>query len=152
MDAFHRLSQLSSTVKEHALSVWKSAAVQLTRCWQWLIPRRRMVFLVAGISATVALLIGFASAQGVPWQVGSGIAASLVIGAGLWWWVPKWQMRSVTTGDPKARADIEDNFRKTVGPCRGFVVVHRNNGVIQNDGHVGLLFAPCDNIDPIWPN
>jgi hypothetical protein len=33
----------------------------------------------------------------------------------LWWWMPKWQMRSITAADPKARADIEDNFRKTIG-------------------------------------
>jgi hypothetical protein len=47
---------------------------------------------------------------------GLGIVVAVIIAVGLagaaWWWVPKWQMRSVTTGDPKARADIEDNFRK----------------------------------------
>ena len=51
------------------------------------------------------------------WWAGIGIAAA-VLGAGatlLWWFVPKWQMRSVTTGNPKERADIEDNFRKTIG-------------------------------------
>lgn len=42
------------------------------------------------------------------------IAALLAGGAYLWWWVPKWQMRSVRVPDPKDRADIEDNFRKTV--------------------------------------
>jgi hypothetical protein len=36
MDAFHRLSRFSSIVKERASSVWKSAAVQLARCRQWL--------------------------------------------------------------------------------------------------------------------
>lgn len=41
----------------------------------------------------------------------------------LWWWVPKWQMRSVTTGDPKARADVEDNFRKTIGQAIGGLLV-----------------------------
>jgi multidrug resistance efflux pump len=43
------------------------------------------------------------------------IAVIVAIGVAAWWWVPKWQMKSVTTGDPKARADVEDNFRKTVG-------------------------------------
>ena len=52
------------------------------------------------------------------------IAVAIVIGATLlWWWVPKWQMRSVTAGDPKARADIEDNFRKTVGQALGGAAV-----------------------------
>src|SRR5947209_5303163 len=32
----------------------------------------------------------------------------------LWWRLPKRQMKSITAGDPKARADIEDNFRKTI--------------------------------------
>jgi uncharacterized protein YjbI with pentapeptide repeats len=41
----------------------------------------------------------------------------------LWWSVPKWQMRSITAADPKARADIEDNFRKTIGQLIGGVAV-----------------------------
>jgi len=32
-------------------------------------------------------------------------------------------MKSVTTGDPKARADIEDNFRKTIGQALGGLAV-----------------------------
>ncbi len=57
------------------------------------------------------------------WQVGISIAAIiLMIGAVLlWWWVPKRQMRSITVEDQKARADIEDNFRKTVGQALGTV-------------------------------
>ena len=39
MNAFDRLSQLSSTVKERALSIWKSANCQVERRLQWL--RRR---------------------------------------------------------------------------------------------------------------
>jgi hypothetical protein len=63
--------------------------------------------------------------MGALWLVGIGIVAViLAIGAALlWWWVPKWQMRSVTTGDPKARADIEDNFRKTIGQALGGIAV-----------------------------
>ena len=41
----------------------------------------------------------------------------------VWWWVPKWQMRSVTAADPKEQADIEDNFRKTVGQALGGIAV-----------------------------
>jgi hypothetical protein len=41
----------------------------------------------------------------------------------LWWWVPKWQMRSITAADPKARADIEDSFRKTIGQLIGGTMV-----------------------------
>jgi formate hydrogenlyase subunit 3/multisubunit Na+/H+ antiporter MnhD subunit len=41
--------------------------------------------------------------------------AFLGVGLWLWWWFPRWQMRSITAADPKARADIEDNFRKTIG-------------------------------------
>ena len=49
------------------------------------------------------------------------VAVALLIW--LWWWIPKWQMRSVTAADPKARADIEDNFRKTVGQALGGAAV-----------------------------
>jgi hypothetical protein len=41
----------------------------------------------------------------------------------LWWLLPKRQMRSITAGDPKERADIEDNFRKTIGQALGGIVV-----------------------------
>jgi uncharacterized protein YjbI with pentapeptide repeats len=59
------------------------------------------------------------------WWLGIVIAITAVIGVAgaAWWWVPKWQMKSVTTGDPKARADIEDNFRKTVGQALGGIAV-----------------------------
>jgi hypothetical protein len=53
-------------------------------------------------------------------SVGSAVVAALVW---LWWWVPKWQMRSITAADPKARADIEDNFRKTIGQLIGGTLV-----------------------------
>ena len=41
----------------------------------------------------------------------------------LWWRLPKQQIRSITIGDPKARADIEDNFRKTIGQALGGIAV-----------------------------
>jgi hypothetical protein len=119
MDAFHRLSQLSSTLKERASSAWNSEVLEAELGRRWLMSRRRMV----GISVAVALLMGFALAMGILWQFVICIAVVvLVVGATvLWWWMPKWQMRSVTTGDPKARADVEDNFRKTIGQALGGV-------------------------------
>jgi hypothetical protein len=51
------------------------------------------------------------------------VIAALALLIWLWWWLPKWQMRSVTAADPKARADIEDNFRKTVGQALGGAAV-----------------------------
>jgi hypothetical protein len=52
------------------------------------------------------------------------IIAAAFFGVGLWWWFPRWQMRSVRgVSDRKARADIEDNFRKTVGQALGGIAV-----------------------------
>jgi hypothetical protein len=65
MDAFHRLSRFS-IVKERASLVWKSAMVHLARGWQWLIPRRRMVFWTAGISIALALLAVIVPRVGEP--------------------------------------------------------------------------------------
>jgi uncharacterized protein YjbI with pentapeptide repeats len=58
--------------------------------------------------------------------VGSAAVATFLW---LWWWVPKWQMRSITAADPKARADIEDNFRKTIGQMIGGTMVLVGAGV-----------------------
>jgi hypothetical protein len=56
-----------------------------------------------------------------------GIVIAVIIAIGVagaaWWWVPKWQMKSITAGDPKERADIEDNFRKTIGQALGGIAV-----------------------------
>ena len=43
----------------------------------------------------------------------------------LWWRLPKWQVSrlALKIRDPKARADVEDNFRKTVGQAS--LGVHR---------------------------
>jgi hypothetical protein len=49
----------------------------------------------------------------------------VVVATALWWWVPKWQanLLSLKIRDPKARADIEDNFRKTIGQLLGGAAV-----------------------------
>src|SRR6195952_3243277 len=59
------------------------------------------------------------------WWAGIGVGGVVLAGAvwWLWWRLPKRQMRSITLEDPKARADIEDNFRKTIGQALGGVAV-----------------------------
>jgi hypothetical protein len=78
-----------------------------------------LLLIFSGVAVGAALAVSFL------WWLWMGIAVAVfVVGtAFLWWWVPKWQMRSVTTGDPKARADIEDNFRKTIGQAFGGIAV-----------------------------
>jgi hypothetical protein len=46
-------------------------------------------------------------------------------GRGLGRWVPKWQANRLRLKirDPKARADVEDNFRKTIGQLLGGAAV-----------------------------
>ena len=43
----------------------------------------------------------------------------------LWWRLPKWQVDrlALKIRDPKARADVEDNFRKTVVQTLGGAAV-----------------------------
>ncbi len=57
MDAFHRLSVLSSNVKERAAPVWKSGVLQFERGLQWLKLRPQAVFFAAGMSIALLLLI-----------------------------------------------------------------------------------------------
>jgi hypothetical protein len=57
------------------------------------------------------------------WLAGA-VGVAVLYGAWwLWWRLPKRQMRSITAADPKARADIEDNFRKTIGQLLGGAAV-----------------------------
>jgi uncharacterized protein YjbI with pentapeptide repeats len=58
--------------------------------------------------------------------VGVGLAAAGIFGAWwLWWRLPKRQVDRLrlTIRDPKARADVEDNFRKTIGQLLGGAAV-----------------------------
>jgi uncharacterized protein YjbI with pentapeptide repeats len=60
-----------------------------------------------------------------PWLLG-GAAAVVAVGVWwLWWRLPKWQAERLrlTIRDPKARADVEDNFRKTIGQLLGGAAV-----------------------------
>jgi hypothetical protein len=57
----------------------------------------------------------------VPIAIGVSVIAALAF----WWWWPKWQVDrlALEIRDPKARADVEDNFRKTVGQLLGGAAV-----------------------------
>src|SRR5690242_14244476 len=61
-----------------------------------------------------------------------GIAAIVLLGW-LWWQVPKWQLNSfrphIPRHNPKERADVEDNFRKTFGQALGGAAVLIGAGV-----------------------
>jgi len=61
-----------------------------------------------------------------PWLlVGAVAAAALFVGWWLWWRLPKRQVERLrlTIRDAKARADVEDNFRKTIGQLLGGAAV-----------------------------
>jgi flagellar biosynthesis/type III secretory pathway M-ring protein FliF/YscJ len=49
------------------------------------------------------------------------VVAAAVLGGALWWRLPKRHVDrlQLTIRDPKARADIEDNYRKTIGQLLG---------------------------------
>jgi hypothetical protein len=64
-----------------------------------------------------------------PWVSTAGkyvALALLIVFLGVaWWWVPKWQVNRLraTIPDAKARADVEDNWRKTIGQLYGGAAV-----------------------------
>jgi hypothetical protein len=66
--------------------------------------------------------------------VGFGtLAAAILFGAWwLWWRLPKRQVDRLrpTIRDPKARADVEDNFRKTIGQLLGGAAVLLGAGFV----------------------
>jgi hypothetical protein len=49
------------------------------------------------------------------WLIVGVIAGLAVVAFWLWWWWPKRHVDRLRLSDPKARADVEDNFRKTIG-------------------------------------
>ena len=61
----------------------------------------------------------------MPWWIVAGCGVIVVVAAALWWWLPKWQVNllRLKIRDAKARADVEDNFRKTIGQLLGGAVV-----------------------------
>jgi hypothetical protein len=59
------------------------------------------------------------------WWMVAGLGVVVVIATAVWWWLPKWQVDrlSLKIRDSKARADVEDNFRKTTGQLLGGAAV-----------------------------
>ena len=59
----------------------------------------------------------------MPWWW--AVVVVVVIATALWWWLPKWQVNLLRLDipDAKARADVEDNFRKTIGQLLGGAAV-----------------------------
>jgi uncharacterized protein YjbI with pentapeptide repeats len=53
------------------------------------------------------------------------VVASVLAALAFWWWWPKWQVNrlALEIRDPKARADVEDTFRRTVGQLLGGAAV-----------------------------
>src|SRR5215475_697852 len=53
------------------------------------------------------------------------VVVSFIAALAFWWWWPRWQVNRVALEirDPKARADVEDKFRKTVGQLLGGAAV-----------------------------
>ena len=53
------------------------------------------------------------------WWIVAGVG--VVVATALWWWLPKWEVDRLRLQihDAKARADVEDNFRKTIGHLLG---------------------------------
>jgi hypothetical protein len=60
-----------------------------------------------------------------PIWVPIAVVVSVIAALAFWWWWPKWQVDrlALEIRDPKARADVEDNFRKTVGQLLGGAAV-----------------------------
>ena len=55
------------------------------------------------------------------------VVVSVMAALAFWWWWPKWQVNrlALEIRDPKARADLEDSFRRTVGQLLGGAAVLR---------------------------
>jgi hypothetical protein len=65
------------------------------------------------------------------WEVIAVLAALLAIAVWLWWWLPKREVArlALKIRDARARADVEDNYRKTVGQALGGIAVLLGAGV-----------------------
>jgi len=106
----------------------------------WLRWVRRIVCAMAAVFAALALLwaiLWLCVRLSPPWDGRTVIAIAIValaLLAGIWWlwWrLPRRQVArlALKIRDPKARADTEDNFRKTVGQALGGAAVLIGAGV-----------------------
>jgi uncharacterized protein YjbI with pentapeptide repeats len=90
----------------------------------------RIAAVIIAAAAVLELLFAICWWWGVPgWLViatAIALAPPLAYGAWwLWWRLPKWEVNrlALKIRDPKARADVEDNFRKTAGQLIGGAAV-----------------------------
>ena len=114
------------------LSQWLGTTIRTSSFRRLLFAHRRLVTELIG-GAGVLIGSGLAYSQFSrrqfaldAWALGIGIGAAGLWGAlRLWWLLPKWQVArlSLRIRDPKARADTEDNFRKTIGQLIGGAAV-----------------------------
>lgn len=99
--------------------------------WGWQFWTPIVVIVISGAVSTAYLRGGWAAAFIVaswPWLLGgaagaAGAAAVLFGTWWVWWQLPKRQARRLDLADAKARADVEDNFRKTIGQLLGGAAV-----------------------------
>jgi len=76
------------------------------------------------------------------WLITIAIALVAVVCAfATWWWVPKWQVARFhpEISDPKDRADVEDNFRKSIGQLIGGAAVILGAGLAYYQTQQTLL-------------
>ena len=72
----------------------------------------------------------------MPWWW--AVVVVVVIATALWWWLPKWQVNLLRLDipDAKARADVEDNFRKTIGQLLGGAAVLVGTGFAYHESQL----------------
>jgi uncharacterized protein YjbI with pentapeptide repeats len=92
----------------------------------------RIAAVIIAAAAVLELLFAIWWWVGLPgWlMIATAIALAPPLAYGawwLWWRLPKWQLKSlepqIPTENPKERADVEDNFRKTAGQLIGGAAV-----------------------------
>ena len=57
------------------------------------------------------------------WPIIGTMVVLIILAIWLWWWWPKQHADRMRLSDPKTRADVEDNFRKTIGQLVGGAAV-----------------------------